>query len=214
MLLPLGTYNERERGLAQQNPKCPDGGWTASCPGSGVQRAISRRGAGGQQWQNMTYAVYGANGPSSIDGTGHATTTDSNGNKIPNLDLGGNVGIQNNGSQQNLHANPSGGGRIGLFHPWKPHYDLELGLSGQTGEWDDAGNHLWSAAVLDASLHLGPNVEIKGEYVNTWYGPVGAIGAMPRMAAAAVSRIGRKRWLVASTTAFHGSRPRAFSRSI
>ena len=82
--------------------------------------------------------------------------------------------------QQNLHANPSGGGRIGLFHPWKPHYDLELGISGQTGEWDDAGNHLWSAAILDASLHLGPNVEIKGEYVNTWYGTDDAGTVHPR----------------------------------
>ena len=179
MLLPLGTYNERSAGWLNKIPSAPmaDDG---ILPGSGI--GVQFRGAVpvGNSGKTLTYAIYGANGPSSIDGTGHSTTTDSNGNKIPNLDLGGNVGIQNNGSQQNLHANPSGGGRIGLFHPWKPHYDLELGISGQTGEWDDAGNHLWSAAVLDASLHLGPNVEIKGEYVNTWYGTDDAGTIHPR----------------------------------
>ena len=48
------------------------------------------------------------------------------------------------------------------------HYDLELRLSGQTGEWTDSGNTYWSACVLDAALHLGPYFEAKGEYVNTW----------------------------------------------
>ena len=42
---------------------------------------------------------------------------------------------------------------------------------------------------------------------------VGAIGTMPRIAAAAVSRIGRKRCVVASTTASQGWRPCAFSVS-
>jgi hypothetical protein len=45
-----------------------------------------------------------------------------------------------------------------------------LGVSGQVGEWDNAGSHLWMAGVLDASLHLGPNFEIKGEYMLTRYG--------------------------------------------
>ena len=48
------------------------------------------------------------------------------------------------------------------------HGDLELGLSGQTGTWDDADEHHWSAGVIDAALHLGPNVEFKGEYIHTW----------------------------------------------
>jgi hypothetical protein len=130
----------------------------------------------GNSGKTLTYAVYGANGPGSVDGTGHALQSSG----APNIDLGSNVGVLGDGTQQNLHSNPSGGGRIGLFHPWKPHYDLELGISGQTGEWDDAGNHLWSAAVLDASLHLGPNVEIKGEYVNTWYGTDDAGTIHPR----------------------------------
>jgi hypothetical protein len=79
-----------------------------------------------------------------------------------------------------LHSDPSGGARLGIFlpFPYKPHYDLELGISGQSGEWDDAGTHLWSAGVLDASLHLGPNFEAKGEYILTRYGSddLGLIG--------------------------------------
>jgi phosphate-selective porin len=54
--------------------------------------------------------------------------------------------------------------------PFKPHYDLELGLSGQSGEWDNAGRHVWSAGVADASLHLGSSLEVKGEYIHSWYG--------------------------------------------
>ena len=54
--------------------------------------------------------------------------------------------------------------------PFKPHWDLELGLSGQSGEWDNTGRHIWSAGVADASLHLGANFELKGEYIRSSYG--------------------------------------------
>jgi hypothetical protein len=37
-------------------------------------------------------------------------------------------------------------------------------------EWDNAGSHLWTAGVVDAALHLGPNLEIKGEYIASRYG--------------------------------------------
>jgi hypothetical protein len=84
------------------------------------------------------------------------------------LDLGGNVGLNSDGSTGNLHSAPSGGGRVGWFLPWGAHKDLELGVSGQTGVWDDAGDHYWSAGVLDAALHLGPSFELKGEFINTW----------------------------------------------
>jgi hypothetical protein len=109
----------------------------------------------GETGQSLTYAVYGANGPSSSSTNGTANASD--------LDLGGNVG-----DTPNWHANPSGGCRIGWFFPWKPHYDLELGVSGQTGEWSDSGNRLWSAAVIDAALHISPYFEAKGEYINSW----------------------------------------------
>jgi hypothetical protein len=159
MLLPLGTYNERSAGWLTKIPDAPllD---DQILPSSGIGAQLRGAIPVGQSGESLTYAVYGANGPSSMDGSGSAGQ----------LDLGGNVGINDNGSSGNLHSRPSGGGRIGWFYPWKPHYDLELGISGQTGEWDDAGNHLWSAAVLDAALHIGPNFEAKGEYANTWYG--------------------------------------------
>src|SRR5258708_26545657 len=108
----------------------------------------------------LNYAVWGVNGPSSADGSGNASS----------LDLGGNVGLRSDNAVANLHGHPSGGARVGWFMPFKPHYDLEVGLSGQTGEWDDAGQHLWSAPVADDSLHLGSSFEVKGEYVNTHYG--------------------------------------------
>lgn len=153
MLLPLGTYSERAAGWLNKIPDSPFvRDWL---PGSGL--GVQLRGARsvGQGGQMVTYSVYGANGPSSSSAMGTANAAD--------LDLGGNVG-----SSPNWHNNPSGGGRIAWFYPWKVHYDLELGISGQTGEWSDAGNHHWSGCVLDAALHLGPYFEAKGEYINTW----------------------------------------------
>jgi hypothetical protein len=156
MLLPLGTYSERAAGWLN---KIPDNPMPRDLlPGSGV--GVQLRGSVplGASGQSIAYSVYGVNGPSSSDGTGNHDQ----------LDLGGNVGIKSDGTFGNLHGSPSGGGRVGWFYPWKPHYDIELGISGQTGEWDDAGNRLWSAGVLDAALHFGSNVEVKGEYINTW----------------------------------------------
>jgi hypothetical protein len=107
----------------------------------------------------VTYAVYTANGGHTIDGTSYATTIDNNGNNtIQNFDPSGN--------RSNLNRTPSEGGRIGWFYPWKPHYDIELGLSGQTGEWNTDGA-LWQAGVIDAALHISPYFETKGEYIYT-----------------------------------------------
>ncbi len=172
MLLPLGTYSERTAGWLNKIPDDPLG--VEFLPGAGA--GVQLRGAVpvGESGQSFTYAVFCANGPSSVDGTGNAYTYDNGGNKISNLDLGGNVGIQSSGDSGNLHGSPSGGGRVGWFVPWGTHKDLELGLSGQSGVWDDAGNYNWSACVLDASLHLGPNVELKGEYIRSWYGTADA----------------------------------------
>jgi hypothetical protein len=156
MLLPLGTYSERSAGWLNKVPDDPLP--RQLVPGSGV--GIQFRGAVpvGASGQSLTYSVYGANGPSSSDGTANHDQ----------LDLGGNVGIKSDGSSANLHGSPSGGGRIGWFYPFKPHYDLELGISGQTGPWNDDDNRLWSAAVFDGALHLGPNIEVKGEYIYDW----------------------------------------------
>ena len=155
MLLPLGTYTERGAGWLNKIPDDPL--IRDYLPGSALGAQLRGAYSIGQNGQMITYAVYGCNGPSS----GSATHTANAGD----LDLAGNVG-----SSPNWHNNPSGGGRIGWFYPWKVHYDFELGLSGQSGEWDDNGSHLWSACVLDAALHLGPYFEVKGEYINTWFG--------------------------------------------
>jgi len=156
MLVPLGTYVERGAGWLNKIPDDPLPRGVLPSAGAGLQL----RGALplGQSGQSLTYAIFGANGPGSADGSDRATA----------LDLGGNVGIKSDGTTGNLHGSPSGGGRIGWFYPWRAHYDFELGLSGQWGTWDDAGKRQWSAAVVDAALHLGSNVELKGEFINTW----------------------------------------------
>ena len=156
MLLPLGTYSERSAGWLNKIPDTPLP--RGLLPGSGV--GVQLRGGVplGEAGQSLAYSAFVVNGPSSMDGT--ATST--------NLDLLGNVGIQNNGNFGNLHGNPSAGGRVGWFHPFKAGTDLELGLSGQSGTWDDADQHLWSAGVFDAALHITPYFEAKGEYIYTW----------------------------------------------
>jgi hypothetical protein len=151
MLLPLGTYSERGAGWLNKFPDDPLPRSVLPDAGIGVQLRGSK--AIGDSGQMVTYAIYGVNGPSSADGTGDATA----------LDLGGNVG-----DTPNWHSDPSAGGRIGWFYPWKAHYDLELGVSGQSGTWDDAGKQLWSATVVDAALHLSPYFETKGEWITTW----------------------------------------------
>jgi hypothetical protein len=162
MLLPLGTYSERSAGWLNLIPDAPLP--RAVLPPNGLGAQLRGGVPIGSSGQSLSYSAYVVNGPSSVDGTANATAPDGS----PNLDLHGNVGIGSNGTFGNLHSSPGGGGRIGWFAPLKPHYDLELGFSGQTGPWSDSGGYLWSAAVLDYALHVGPNVEVKGEWINTW----------------------------------------------
>lgn len=156
MLLPLGTYSERSAGWLNKIPDDPLP--RDLLPGSGVGAQFRGAIPVGSPGQSLTYAIYGANGPSSLDGSANHDQ----------LDLGGNVGIKGDGGFGNLHGSPSVGGRIGWFRPWKAHFDFELGLSGQTGTWDDADQHQWSAGVVDGAIHMGSNIEIKGEYIYTW----------------------------------------------
>jgi hypothetical protein len=158
LLLPLGTYSERSAGWLNKFPDSPLS--RNLLPGAGVGAELRGAISLGDAGKLLNYAVYGVNGPGSADGMGNAGS----------LDLGGNVGLRSDNAVANLHGKPSGGGRLGLFLPYKPHYDLEVGISGQWGQWDNAGIHQWSAGVLDASLHLGPSFEAKGEYVKSRYG--------------------------------------------
>jgi len=159
LLLPLGIYTQRGAGWLNKMPDDPLA-VDALIPGSGIGAELQGAVPLGDAGKLLNYAVYAVNGPSSMDGSGNADQ----------LDLGGNVGVRSDGTTANLHGNPTGGARFGVFLPFKPHYDLELGISGQTGEWDDAGNHLYTAGVFDATLHLGPSFEAKGEYIVSRYG--------------------------------------------
>lgn len=160
MLLPLGTYAQRTAGGWVN--KLPDDPLPRDLlPGTGIGAQLLGAIPFGQSGQILNYSVYGVNGPSSNDGTGAPDQ----------LDLGGNVGLHTDNTVGNLHGNPSGGGRLGWFFPFgPPHYDLELGGSIMSGEWDDAGKHLWTGGAVDASLHLGPYLEVKGEYIRAKYG--------------------------------------------
>ncbi len=158
LLLPLGTYVQRTAGWLNKFPDDPLA--RDLLPGVGVGAELLGAIPIGQEGKMLNYAVYGVNGPGSADGTGNAGA----------LDLGGNVGLRSDNTVANLHSNPSGGARVGFVAPFKPHYDMEVGVSGQSGEWDNLGHHLWTAAVLDASVHLGSYLEMKGEYINSWYG--------------------------------------------
>jgi len=159
LLLPLGTYSQRGAGWLNKIPDDPLA-VDALIPGSGVGAELLGAVPLGDAGKFINYAVYGVNGPGSADGTGSSGA----------LDLGGNVGLRSDGVVANLHGSPAGGARLGVFLPFKPHYDLEFGISGQSGEWDNAGSHLWSAGVIDAALHLGPDFEAKGEYIISRYG--------------------------------------------
>jgi len=158
LLLPLGTYSLRSAGWLNKIPDDPLP--RDLLPGSGVGGELLGAVPIGTEGKLFNYSIWGVNGPSS-----------SSSNADPGaLDLGGNVGLRSDNTVANLHGNPSGGARIGFFYPYKPHYDFELDLSGQSGEWDDAGNHLWNAVVVDGNMHLGSYFETKGEFINTWYG--------------------------------------------
>ena len=161
ILPPLGTYTERGAGWLNKIPDDPLA-VDALLPGSGVGGMLRGAVPLGEDGKFINYSVWGVNGPSSTDTTGNAGA----------LDLGGNVGIRSDGATANLHSDPSGGARVAFFMPlaFRPRYDLEVGVSGQSGEWDNGGTHLWSAGVLDASIHLGPNFEAKGEYILTRFG--------------------------------------------
>jgi hypothetical protein len=159
LLLPLGTYSQRNAGWLNKFPDDPLA-VDALLPESGAGAELLGAIPFGDAGKYLNYAVYGVKGPGSANETGDADA----------LDLAGNVGVRSDGVVANLHGDPSGGARLGVFLPFEPHYDLEFGISGQSGEWDDAGNHLWSAGVFDAALHLGANFEAKGEYILTRYG--------------------------------------------
>ena len=132
MILPLGTYNERSAGWLNKIADDPLPRSLLIGEGVGVQARGAK--AIGENGQTITYAAYTTNGGSSMDGSGNATYTDGNGTVFNNFDPDGN--------STNLHRRPSVGGRVGWFYPLKPHYDVELGVSGQSGTWDNAGKRL------------------------------------------------------------------------
>ena len=169
MLLPLGTYSERSAGWLNKFPDAPLP--RAVLPGNGI--GVQLRGGIpiGEKGASLTYSGFVVNGPGSVDGSGDAGQ----------LDLGGNVGLTSDGKlTNNLHGGVGGGGRVAIFWPWKPQYDLEVGLSGMSSRYDNAGKQQYSAGVVDASLHLGPSIEVKGEYMNTWVGTTDAGTINPR----------------------------------
>ena len=158
MLLPLGTYSERSAGWLNKVPDAPMP--RNVLPGNGIGAQLRGSIPIGEKGSSLHYSAFTANGPGSIDGSGRAGQ----------LDLGGNTGISLAGNSANRHGGMGYGGRIAYFYPWKAQHDVELGISGMSSPWDDAGNRTYSAGVADLAMHFGPNVEIKGEYIQTRVG--------------------------------------------
>ena len=119
----------------------------------------------GQSPAVLTYSAYLVNGPTQDPDTGK-------------------LSFMNGGD---FNGTPSGGGRLAVFYPWSAYHDIEVGVSGQTGTWDQDNKLWWSAAVLDASLHLGPYTELRGEYVHTWQDTVAEGTLKPRGAYAQIA---------------------------
>src|ERR1044071_4855085 len=153
MLLPLGTYSERGAGWINKIPNDPL--VRDLVPSSGIGMQLRGAVPVGQSGQNLSYSVYAVNGPSTSDTNGLASKG--------TIDFEGNVG-----DTPNWHGSPSAGGRLGWFYPFKAHFGLELGGSAQNGYLDDVEQHSWSAAVLDAAVHVSPYFEVKGEYIHSW----------------------------------------------
>ena len=158
MLLPLGTYSERSAGWLNKIPDAPLP--RSILPGNGVGAQLRGGIPVGETGASVTYSGFVANGPGSVDGSGRADQ----------LDLGGNVGLTSDGRTANLHGAAGEGGRVAIFWPWKPLYDVEVGLSGMSSPWDNASRRRYSALVADWALHFGSSIEVKGEYMNTWVG--------------------------------------------
>lgn len=157
-VLPLGVVREKHDAVwINKLPimPLPESDLTALIP----ENDIGVQARGGFHLNDralMTYALYVANGPGSGgDGPGHF---DSVGEWQPTSN-----GFQGGSS---VSGKPNGGGRLAIFYPWKPNHDVEFGVSGQTGRGTD--NLMWSALALDAALHLTPNLECRGEFINTW----------------------------------------------
>jgi type II secretory pathway pseudopilin PulG len=146
-LLPLGVVREKlDPSWIDKLPlqPLPEADATAIIPENEI--GVQARGAFHLSDPTvLTYALYVSNGQAD-DGTGNAFF---------------GAGRDNNGD-------PSGGGRLAIFHSWEANHDVEVGISGQTGPWTDNGNKFWSAFAVDGALHLTPNFEARGEFIKTW----------------------------------------------
>ena len=165
----LGT----QRRLAQQNARQSDAA-RVCCPANGS--GLQLRGAVpvGDAAQMVTYAVYGVNGPSSVDGTGNSGA----------LDLGGNVGFLSR--RPRFRGNMATVCRARLSRPWATCTPIPAAAVASGGSipgsritmssWGSPANRANGTItatcgrplVVDAAVHVSPSVEIKGEYINTW----------------------------------------------
>lgn len=175
-ILPLGAFNEKiHPAWINKLPTAPlpyRGHDAAIMPFNDI--GVQGRGAVhlGQSDAVLNYAGYIVNGPNS---------------ELEDDGMGGTEEHLHFGSGVDLNSTPSGGGRLGLFYPWKAYQDVEVGVSGQTGTWNRDGNLMWSAIVVDAALHLDPYTELRGEYIQTFQETAGEGTRNPRGAWAQVA---------------------------
>lgn len=115
---------------------------------------VQARGAFRLGPSTLAYAAYVGNGPGSRD------VEIAPGVFEQEIDFEANA-LETNGTV-------TGGGRIGFFHPFSPGHDVEFGVSGAGGPWDQSGDLMWSALVVDAAVHWTSDFEIRGEFLQTW----------------------------------------------
>lgn len=84
----------------------------------------------------------------------------------PGNDGAGNFSFD---SVENQNHSLGYGGKIGYFTPFGDGTDnnVEVGLSGESGKWDSAGQYNWSVAVADARLHYTTATEVRGEVIRS-----------------------------------------------
>jgi hypothetical protein len=147
-VLPIGVVREKlDAQWINKLPMLPvpEADNTAMIPENDI--GVQVRGAVGLGDRSaVTYALYGVNGPGDV---------------VAGTQPGFNGGADNNG-------HPSGGGRLGWFCPWSANHDVEIGVSGQTGTYDVDNKLLWSVLAVDGALHMTPNFEARGEFLQTW----------------------------------------------
>ena len=157
MLLPLGTYSERGAGWLNKIPDQPLP--RSLIPGNGV--GVQVRGA---LPISRIPATPSPTRSSPSTASPRSTATERSSTAPPTVSTS-TPRAATSATPRTSTPPPAEAPDSGYFHVWGPQHDIEVGVSGMSSQWDDSGRRHYTAGVIDAAIHLGPSVEIKGEYI-------------------------------------------------